>query len=404
MGDQQREEAANLVPFGQRKVAPHVWIADGKAHIRKFIGEALEELGFIACECGDVGQLNRLFDEQLQPGLMVVGLSSGGIEAAAILEALAARKFGGKVLVLGPRDSLMVAAIQELGERLGIAMLPTLNTPFDGESLRNSAANLVTNEERPKLIVDAAEALSSGWLELWYQPKFNTHTLELCGIEALLRVRHPTWGVVPPAQFLPDNSDPHFHALSDFVIGRAIDDWRNFIAQCRGVEIAINLPIAFFQQPDAVEHLFRRMPDHPAFDGLIIEIDAADAIQNMDLVNAAARQLRLSNIAISLDDLGLDWPSLVGLRDFPFVEIKVDRHFIMGCADNRLKRTVCRQILDLADSFGARTVAEGVETRADFFAVREMDFDVVQGFLFAKPATANKVVLNTLRQPVTIPQ
>ena len=198
--------------------------------------------------------------------------------------------------------------------------------------------------------------------------------------------------------------DNHFRALSDFVIGRAIDDWRSFVMQRRGIEIAINLPVTFFQDPEAVASLLQRMPDHPAFEGLIIEIDAADVIRNLDLAKAVARQLRFSNIAISLDDLGSDWPSLVGLHDFPFVEIKVDRQFIAGCADDRLRQTVCRQILDLADGFGVRTVAEGVETRAELFTVREMDFDMVQGFLFAKPVTAAKFALTTLRQPVTMPR
>ena len=404
MGNQQPQEVIKSATFGRRKVAPRVWVADGKAHIRKFVGEALEELGFITCECAHVGELNAALNEQLMSDLVVVGLSTGGIEAAAIMEALAARTFGGKVLLLGPRDSLMVAAVQELGERLRIAMLPTLGTPFDGVSLRNSVATLLQREERQKPVIDAAEALRAGWLELWYQPKFNAHTLELCGAEALLRVRHPTWGVVPPAYFLPDQADPHFRALSDFVIGRAIDDWRSFVMQRRGIEIAINLPLTFFQDPEAVASLLHRMPDHPAFEGLIIEIDAADVIRNLDLAKAVARQLRFSNIAISLDDLGSDWPSLVGLHDFPFVEIKVDRQFIAGCADDRLRQTVCRQILDLADGFGVRTVAEGVETRAELFTVREMDFDMVQGFLFAKPVTAQKFALTTLRHPVTIPR
>jgi EAL domain-containing protein (putative c-di-GMP-specific phosphodiesterase class I) len=68
-----------------------------------------------------------------------------------------------------------------------------------------------------------------------------------------------------------------------------------------------------------------------------------------------------------------------------------------------LRQVVCRQILDLADGFGARTVAQGVETRPDFFTVRAMDFDLVQGFLFAKPATAQKFAQTTLRQPVRLP-
>jgi EAL domain-containing protein (putative c-di-GMP-specific phosphodiesterase class I) len=110
----------------------------------------------------------------------------------------------------------------------------------------------------------------------------------------------------------------------------------------------------------------------------------------LELAKSVARRLRFHNIAISIDDLGAEWPSLVGLDDFPFVEIKVDQVFIVGCANDQLKRTVCRGILDLADGYGARTVAEGVETRADFVAVREMGFQVVQGFLFGKAMTARK--------------
>ena len=92
-------------------------------------------------------------------------------------------------------------------------------------------------------------------------------------------------------------------------------------------------------------------------------------------------------IAISIDDLGSEWSSLVGLQDFPFVEIKVDRQFVSGCGDDHLKRVMCRQIRELAESYGARTVAEGVENRADFLTVRELGFDMVQGLLFGRPTT-----------------
>src|SRR3982074_470093 len=395
------EEAIKFATFGRRRVAPRVCIADGKRHIRKFLGEALEELGFITCECTQIGELSAVLDGQA-PDLVIVGLSTGGIEAAGMLEALAARSFDGKVLLLGPRDSLMLAAVQELGEHRGIAMLPTLATPFDSRSLGNSVAPLLPTGAPPSPVIEAAEALSEGWVELWYQPKFDTRTLELCGAEALIRVRHPTWGVIPAAYFLPDKDDPYLSILSELVIGRVVEDWRSFI-QHRAIEISITLPMTFIQDPKSLATLRRQMPDHPAFEGLIIEIDAADVISNLDLAKAAARQLRFSNIAISIDDLGSEWRSLVGLRDFPFVEIKVDRQFIAGCAEDRSKQMVCRQILDLADGFGARTVAEGVETRADFFTVRDMGFDLVQCALFAKPMTAQKFALTALRHSVAMP-
>jgi EAL domain-containing protein (putative c-di-GMP-specific phosphodiesterase class I) len=93
---------------------------------------------------------------------------------------------------------------------------------------------------------------------------------------------------------------------------------------------------------------------------------------------------------------------LAGLPDFPFSEIKVDRKFVAGCADDRLKQTVCHRILDLADGYGTRTVAEGVETQADFLAVREMGFDKVQGFFLGKPSTAKKFARTILGRPVSL--
>ena len=363
----------------------------------------MEEIGFITCECTQVAELDAALDAQLSD-LVVVGLSSGGVEAAAILKALAARAYSGEVLLLGPRSSSVVAAVHELGEELNLAMLPTLATRFGTEGLRDSVATLLPTDAPSNPPVDVLEALDAGWVELWYQPKFNTRTLQLSGAEALIRLRHPTWGIVSPAYFLPDAGDSHFRAISDFVIGQAISDWHDFITERRGVEISINLPISFLQDPELVAGLCRKMPDHSAFEGLIVEIDAADVFHNLDLARAVARQVRFSNIAISIDDLSSDWPTLVGLHDFPFVEIKVDQQFIVGCADDRLKQTNCRQILELADGFGARTVAEGVETRADYLTVREMGFDVVQGFRFAKPMTAKKFIRTTLRHSVTVAQ
>ena len=77
MEDQRPEGAIKSATFGRRKVRPRVCIADGKQHIRKFLGEALEEIGFITCECTQVAELDAALDAQLSD-LVVVGLSSGG--------------------------------------------------------------------------------------------------------------------------------------------------------------------------------------------------------------------------------------------------------------------------------------------------------------------------------------
>src|SRR4051812_47981860 len=125
-------------------------------------------------------------------------------------------------------------------------------------------------------------------------------------------------------------------------------------------------------------------------------------MRHLPLVKNIALELRKFNIGVAIDDLGADWPLLLEFDNFPFVEIKVDRSFVTGFADDRLKQVVCRRILELADGFGVRTVAEGVETRADFLTARELGFDLIQGFFFAKPMLPDKFARRILGRPVAM--
>jgi len=334
-------------------------------------------------------ELDAVLDAE-RPDLLVLGVSVDGIEVSKILETLVRKDYGGKVLVIGQPDSIIVKAVRQIGDEYGIAMLPALSTPFSAGTLRDSLASLLPLEPAPSPAVDVPEALKAGWLELWYQQKIHLRTLVPSGAEALIRMRHPAWGVVPPAYFIPDEGDPHFHALSEFVIDRAIEDWRYLLEQIGPVNLSINLPISFLADDDAVRELCRRMPDHAAFGGLLIEIDSTEVVDNLELATDVARRVGLHNIGISIDNVGANWPSLLGLPNFPFVQLKVDHQYVTGCADQRLKQTVCRRIVELAHDSDAQVVAQGIETRADFLAAHDMDFDQVQGYLFGKPMGVKK--------------
>jgi EAL domain-containing protein (putative c-di-GMP-specific phosphodiesterase class I) len=397
----------NLAPtntiFGRRKVVPRACLADGKKHLRAFLTEIFEDIGFVTSECAEADDLEEKLATNL-PDLVVIGTSVEGIDVSKILEILVRREFGGKVLAIGARESIIVKAIQQVGEECGLAMLPPLTTPFAAEALRDRVAMLLPEEPVPSPAIHVSEALHAGWLELWYQPKINARTLVRCGAEALVRMRHPTWGVVPPAYFLPESDDPYFRRLSEFVIDRAMEDWRYLLEEQGPTDISINLPALFLGNHQSARDLCRRMPAHPAFGGLLIEVKCAEVIGNLNLVTDVAKDLRLRNVAVSIDNVGADWPALMGLEEFPFAELKVDRQFVTGCANDRLKRTVCRSIIDLARSHGVRVVAEGIETRADFVAANEMGFDLVQGYLFGKPMGIKKFVRSALAHPVQAPK
>lgn len=400
MTDQEtgRGLAGRPATFGRRKISPRACVADRKQHVRTFLTDLLEDIGFVTSECAKAGELEEILQTQF-PDLIVLGVSIDGSEAGRILEVLEQQEFGGKILAIGARESMIVKAVRQVGEEYGLAMIPPLTTPFTADTLRARVAGLLPEEPAPSPAVHAAEALHAGWLELWYQPKIDARTLVRRGAEAVVRMRHPTWGVILPACFIPEDDDPHFLRPSEFVIGRALDDWRQMLETQGPTDISINLPVSYLGNRPAVRDLCRRIPAHPAFGGLLIEIGSTEVIRNLDLVTDFARQVRLHNIAVSIDNLGVDWPGLMGLDTFPFVELKVGRQFVTGCADDRLKRMVCRHIVEFAKGHGARVVAEGIETRADFVAASEMGFDLVQGCLFGKPMCLRQFTRSAMIDP-----
>src|ERR1700676_304837 len=139
------DNLARYATFGRRKVTPRACVADSKKHLRTFLTDVLEDLGFVTSECAKVDELGAILETQL-PDLVVLGVSVDGIEAGKILEILVRREFGGKVLAMGARESIIVKAVQQVGEEYGIAMLPPLTTPFAAETLRERVAMLLPDE------------------------------------------------------------------------------------------------------------------------------------------------------------------------------------------------------------------------------------------------------------------
>lgn len=396
----QNQETARTATFGRRKIAPRVCIIDSKRHIRSFLNEAFEDLGFVTGECDGSRDLGTVLDN-LVPDLITIGVSADGVDAAEIMRMLAAREFNGNVVIVGAKDSILASALWQTASELGLDLLPMLQTPFGATQLRDSVATLLPAEQPPSPAVDVIEALRSGWLELWYQRKIDAHNLVPSGAEAVMRMRHPTWGIVEPAGFIDTGHEMDRLPLADFVIGRVLRDWRYLLERQGPVDLSVNLPAILLIDPDTtVQALCQLMPAHPAFGGLLIEIDGSEAIHHLDALLDITRRLGLHNMAISIDNLGTDWPALMNVDDFPFAELKVDRRFVAGCADDRLKQTVCRSIIELARGYGVRTVATGVETRADLLVAHEIGFDLVQGALFGKPTGLRKFARSGLGRPM----
>ena len=128
--------------FGHRKLTPRACVIDSKKHLRLFLSDALEDLGFVTSECGQASDLASVLDIH-QPDLLVLSVCANGLEPGDILEVVVRKNFAGKVLVIGQPQSIMVRAVRQIGEEYGIAMLPSLQTPFSSGSLRECVAAML---------------------------------------------------------------------------------------------------------------------------------------------------------------------------------------------------------------------------------------------------------------------
>jgi EAL domain-containing protein (putative c-di-GMP-specific phosphodiesterase class I) len=173
-------------------------------------------------------------------------------------------------------------------------------------------------------------------------------------------------------------------AISQFVVTRAMADWLAFAEARLPIELSINVPLRAFRDARFLRFLHNRLPIHPRFPGLVVEIDAAELAAERDTICALAAELAMFRVRLSVDDLGCCtfWS---GLPVFPFGELKVGQQFVSGCARERVKRALCQTIVDIGHRSGAMVVAKGVDAQEDLVAVRDMGFDMVQGFLLGTP-------------------
>jgi EAL domain-containing protein (putative c-di-GMP-specific phosphodiesterase class I)/FixJ family two-component response regulator len=332
------------------------------------------------------------------PELIILDLALGQSDAVDVIRKLEVVRFRGRVLLVSGSDATILAEAERIGRCHGLRMLAPLQKPIrvaDLESSLQASAAPPSAQSRTdgkdnrrrsnRVSADLAQALKEGWLEVWYQPKIDLKDLTVCGAEALVRVRHPTNGIIQPIDFLPPASDPLYKPLTTFVLKRTMSTWAALSERGFPLKLAVNIPASVLSAPGFVDVLRRMLPTDDTFPGVVLEITEDDIIRDPEWLREIATQVRLCKATISIDDFGSAYASLSRLKDLPFNELKLDCSFVSGCAADPLKRSLCQTVVDLGHRLNASVCAEGIETEADLVCLRNQSFDTAQGFLFAKP-------------------
>lgn len=219
----------------------------------------------------------------------------------------------------------------------------------------------------------------------WYQPQFCAKTMELTGVEALVRWRHPHRGILAPDAFLGIAEDLNVTAMLDQIVLETVlkDQMRWAAAGINIPKVSVNVSSKRLKDEGLIETLktLQISPGRISFE--LIESIFLD--ESEDGVTDNLEQIKALGIDIEIDDFGTGHTSIVSLLKLRPKRLKIDRQLVMPILESRQELTLVRAIIDIAKSLGVETVAEGVETMQHAAILRDMGCDLLQGYAFSRP-------------------
>jgi len=243
-------------------------------------------------------------------------------------------------------------------------------------------------ERRMQLEDKIRRAIANNDFTLHYQPKHNVETMEIVGIEALIRWFDTEEGMISPAEFIPLAEECGLISdIDEWVLERACREVLQLNSSSKApISLSVNFSPSHFFKNKAVDRVTRTL-DKTGFPSNQLELEITENLVGPDAadVSRQLKGIRALGVEISIDDFGIAYSSLSRLKQLPLNTLKIDRSFIQDLGKKGDDEVIVRTIISMAHSLNLKVVAEGVETQEQFQYIKRHHCDIVQGFLFGKP-------------------
>ena len=248
--------------------------------------------------------------------------------------------------------------------------------------------------ERVRLLQSLRSAVESERLFIVYQPQVNLGTGAVVGVEALIRWRNEDGSFVPPDRFIPlAEASGMIVAIGDWVLRMACHELVRLQAMgLADLRMSVNVSQIQFRHPDFIEKLNAALIDtriNPKC--LELEITESVAMEDPGFMLDTLNLVRELGISIAIDDFGTGYSSLSHLRELPIDRLKIDRAFVTELSQRVSGGHIASMVIELGRNLNLTVIAEGIEEEAQAATLREMGCHEGQGYLYAKPLTANQL-------------
>ncbi len=249
-------------------------------------------------------------------------------------------------------------------------------------------------QKNMKLSNDLHRALERDELSVHYQPQISLEDGQIIGTEALLRWKHPEYGMISPGVFIGlAEKNGLIKDIGKWVLKTACSQTKKWQEMgFEDLEIAVNLSGVQFIDENLTRDI-RDILEESKLDPKYLELEITEsiAIKEINLVISVLEKLKELEVSIAIDDFGTEYSSLSRIKSLPIDKLKIDREFVGGIGKDEKNEAVTIVIINLAKNLGMDVIAEGVETakQAEFLKKKECDY--VQGYYFYRPLPAEEI-------------
>jgi diguanylate cyclase (GGDEF)-like protein len=251
-------------------------------------------------------------------------------------------------------------------------------------------------DARLRLETDLRQAVDKGSFEIYYQPMISLESGRVTELEALIRWRHPTRGLVAPLEFIPLAEETGLIVpIGAWVLANAcpqVREWQHRFAHDEEVALSVNVSARQLQEAnfvDTVSAVLAATQLSPS--SLKLEVTETMIIDEPERARRVLDGLRALGVGIYLDDFGTGYSSLGYVHQLPIDALKIDHTFVRAMDKTATAHQLVRIVADLAKSLDVPSIAEGVENTEQLAMVRALGCDAAQGYLFSRPEPAAKV-------------
>ena len=279
----------------------------------------------------------------------------------------------------------------ELMKAADVAMYHSKNTKV-GRSIYHDSQDK-SSPDQLNHMGELRDAINNEDLCLYYQPKVNAKSQKIIGVEALVRWKHKTRGLIFPDNFIPlAEKTGLIKPLTTLVLKLAMQQMALWTKENINITIAVNLSMHDVQDesfPDLLSKLIESNKIN--HNQLVLEITESTIMSNPVSVMSVLEKISNMGVNLSIDDFGTGYSSFSNLKKMPVNELKIDRSFVMDMLDDKDDLTIVESTINLAHNMGLKVVAEGVESNEISKQLIDLNCDIIQGYYISKPVPAEEI-------------